>query len=181
MVFLKSRKNLRARITMNLFHNSIVLIHILSAIIWLGGMFFIALVIVPVLRNLEPHQRIEILSNIARRFRTVSWIAVPILLVTGVLNALNRGVTLEMISSGSLFSSYFGRTLTVKAILVSIMLVLSAIHDFVLGPRLIALRSGTSNPDSNLRIERNRRYVSWLARINALLGIMVLICAVMLS
>lgn len=167
---------------MQFFHNSIVLIHVFAAIIWLGGMFFIALVMVPVFRNLETPQRIQILSNIARRFRVASWIAIPILLVTGVLNVLNHGVTLEMISNGSLFSSYFGKILTVKVILVFIMLVLSAIHDFILGPRLIGLQSsGTSNPDSYPGIEKNRTYVSYLARINALLGILVVACATMLS
>ena len=159
----------------------VVLIHILAAIIWLGGMFFIAIVMVPVLRRLEPPQkRIEVLSATAIRFRMVSWIAILVILVTGVLNAVNRGVTLQAISTGEFFSSYFGKILTSKLILVLAMLVLSAIHDFILGPRLIELLS-SSSPDSFQKLQKNRRYVSWLARINALLGISVVACAVMLS
>ncbi|MBI2487463.1 MAG: CopD family protein [Deltaproteobacteria bacterium] len=166
------------------FTNTIVFIHVLAAIIWLGGMFFIALVMVlPVLKNFETHQkRIEVLSATARRFRVVSLVAIPILLITGVLNAVNRGVTAEMISNGSLFLSYFGNILTVKVMLVFIVLVLSTIHDFILGPRLIDLQSSsTSNPDSYLGIKKNRTYVSWLARINALMAILVVACAVILS
>lgn len=159
----------------------VVLIHILAAIIWLGGMFFIAIVMVPALRRLEPPQkRIEVLSATATRFRMVSWIAILVILVTGVLNAVNRGVTLQAISTGEFFSSYFGKILRSKLILVLAMLVLSAIHDFILGPRLIELLS-SSSPDSFQKLQKNRRYVSWLARINALLGISVVACAVMLS
>jgi len=159
----------------------VVLIHILAAIIWLGGMFFIAIVMVPVLRRLEPPQkRIEVLSATATRFRAISWIAILVLLITGVLNAINHGVTMQKISTGEFFSSNFGKILILKLILVFAMLVLSAIHDFILGPRLIELLN-SSNPDSSQRLKKNRKYVSWLARINALLGILVVACAVMLS
>ncbi|KRT64831.1 MAG: copper resistance D [Candidatus Dadabacteria bacterium CSP1-2] len=159
----------------------VVLIHILAAIIWLGGMFFIAIVMVPVLRRLEPPQkRIEVLSATATRFRAISWIAILVLLITGVLNAINHGVTMQKISTGEFFSSNFGKILILKLILVFAMLVLSAIHDFILGPRLIELLN-SSNPDSFTKLQKNRKYVSWLARINALLGILVVACAVMLS
>ena len=162
-------------------YNLVVLIHVLATIIWLGGMFFIAIVMVPVLRRLEPPQkRIEVLSATATRFRVVSWITIIVILVTGVLNAINRGVTLQAISTGELFSTYFGKILALKLILVLAMLVLSAIHDFILGPRLIELLN-SGNPDSFTKLQKNRRYVSWLARINALLGILVVACAVMLS
>jgi len=162
-------------------YNLVVLIHVLATIIWLGGMFFIAIVMVPVLRRLEPPQkRIEVLSATATRFRVVSWITIIVILVTGVLNAINRGVTLQAISTGELFSTYFGKILALKLTLVFAMLVLSAMHDFILGPRLVELLN-TSNPDSFLKVQKNRRYVSWLARITTLLGILVVACAVMLS
>ena len=161
----------------------IVLIHVLAAIVWLGGMFFIALVIVPTLKKIEPaEKRFQILSLTARRFRTVSWIAIVILLITGTLNAINRGVTIDLISSGVLFSSLFGQVLTTKVTLVFVMVTLSAIHDFILGPRLIEILEGKNpNPAAAPKIKRYRMYVSWLARVNALLAIFVVTCGVMLS
>lgn len=168
---------------MNFFHISIVLIHVLAAFIWLGGMFFIALVAVPILRNIEPPaERSKILSVTAKRFRVLSWIAISVLLVTGVINAINRGITINLISTGVIFSSRFGKVLTVKVILVLIMVVLSAIHDFVLGPQLTNLMgSSLSNQNSLQTLHRRRKYVSWLARANVFLGILVVACAVMLS
>src|SRR3989337_4116992 len=114
-------------------------------------MFFIAIVMVPVLRRLEPPQkRIEVLSATATRFRAISWIAILVLLITGVLNAINHGVTMQKISTGEFFSSNFGKILILKLILVFAMLVLSAIHDFILGPRLIELLN-SRDPDSSQR------------------------------
>ncbi len=168
---------------MNILRISIVLIHILAALIWIGGMFFIALVAVPILRKIEsPAKRNEILSFTAKRFRVVSWIAISVLLITGLLNAINHGVTIDLISTGKLFSSYFGKVITLKVILVFIMVVLSVIHDFFLGPRLTNLiGSSLSDPDSLKDLKRRRQYVSWLARANVILGILVVACAVMLS
>ena len=155
----------------------------LSAIIWLGGMLFIAIVMVPTLRKFEPQEYgTKILSSSGLRFRTVSWIAILILLLTGMLNAINRGVTVHSISTGSLFLSHFGKILILKVVLVVLMLVLSAIHDFFLGPKLAQLiDSGESIPTLPSRIKKYRRFVSWIARINAFLGLLVLACAVMLS
>lgn len=118
----------------------------------------------------------------ARRFSLVSWIAILVLLVTGVINSANRGVTVELISSGKLFLSHFGMILSFKVSLVLVMIFISAIHDFILGPRLIRLTERESfGPDSAKSIGKKRKLVSWLARINALLGIIVVACAMMLG
>jgi len=161
----------------------IVFIHVISAILWLGGMFFIALVMVPSLRKLGSREtRTEILSNSARRFRTVSWVAIPILVMTGIMNSINRGVSLHSISSGELFSSTFGKILLIKVSLVIMIIFLSILHDFILGPRLvesIKVSGQTSNRTSNT--VRKKELVSWIARLNLFLGILVVFCAVILS
>jgi copper resistance protein D len=161
----------------------VLLIHVLAAIVWLGGMFFISLVLVPSLRKLEPPiKRTEILSATARRFSLVSWIAILVLLVTGVINSVNRGITIHLISSGKLFSSHFGMILTFKVFLVLVMILISAVHDFILGPKLIKLTEiDRPGPDSMKSLAKKRKLVSWLARINAFIGIIVVACAVMLG
>ena len=161
----------------------VLLIHVVAAIIWLGGMFFISLVLVPSLRKLEPPiKRTEILSATGRRFSLVSWTAILVLLVTGVINSVNRGITIHIISSGKLFSSQFGMILTIKVSLVLVMILISAIHDFILGPKLIKLsKLDRPSPDSTKFLGKKRKVVSWLARINAVIGIIVVACAVMLG
>lgn len=165
------------------FGKLIVLIHVLSAIVWLGGMFFLSLVLFPVLKKFEPgEKRIQVISLTASRFRKISWISIVILLVTGVVNVVNLGITDEMIMSGAFYSSQIGKLLSIKVCLVLVMILLSASHDFVLGPRYILLLRAPK-PDINKleEIERRRWITTWLARLNVLIAVLVVACAVMLS
>ncbi len=164
-------------------NNLVVLIHVLSAIVWLGGMFFIALVVIPALRNFKPQEkRTEVISATATRFRKIGWIAIIIIFITGLINAVNRGVTHEMIFSGKLLYTHFGKVLTIKLSLFAVMILLSVLHDFILGPRhLKLLQTQKSNSDSILQLNKKRRVMSWLARVNVLIGILIVACAVMLS
>lgn len=165
------------------FSKLIVLVHVLSAIVWIGGMFFLSLVLFPALKKLEPgEKRTQAISLTANRFRKISWIAIVVLLITGILNVVNLGITWEMIMSAEFFSSQFGKILIIKVCLVLMMIILSASHDFVLGPRYTGLVR-TQKPDRNIlsEIERRRKITSWLARLNVLIAVLVVACAVMLS
>ncbi|HEU4437873.1 MAG TPA: DUF4149 domain-containing protein, partial [Methylomirabilota bacterium] len=58
-------------------------LHVLAAITWIGGMLFIALVLVPITRRLEdPALRTRLVHEIGLRFRAVGWIALGVLLAT---------------------------------------------------------------------------------------------------
>ena len=83
-----------------------VSLHLLAALLWLGGMFFLAAVGAPVLRRVEPVAlRRELFTRIGVQFRLVGWIAIGVLVVTGVGNLYFRGV----LTSGSLTRAAFWR------------------------------------------------------------------------
>lgn len=64
-----------------------VTLHVLAALSWLGGMFFLGLVGAPALRQVEPASlRQALFHAIGLRARTVGWIAIVILLITGPIN-----------------------------------------------------------------------------------------------
>jgi uncharacterized membrane protein len=135
---------------MNLFFRWL---HVLAAVIWLGGMLFITLVLVPVLRRIgDSALRSELLGQVGRRFRSVAWVALGLLLASGVANLLARPWYLK--------SAAF----QVKLALVVLALILSVLHDFVLGPR--ANRSSAQGP---------RRRVSVIARVNALVVLAIVL------
>jgi uncharacterized membrane protein len=61
-----------------------VTLHVLSAVIWVGGMFFAYQVLRPVAATqLQPPQRLVLWSNVFTRFFPWVWAAVLLLLVTG--------------------------------------------------------------------------------------------------
>lgn len=154
-----------------------VTIHILAALLWLGGMFFLAVVGAPVLRRVEPPKlRAELFRKLGEQFRTVGWIAIGVLVITGVVNLWFRGVLNgSALGSATFWASPYGRSLTWKLGAVTTMLVVSAIHDFVHGPR--ASRNRPGSPEAL----RSRRKAALLARLNAVIGLIVVIAAVRLA
>jgi putative copper resistance protein D len=155
-----------------------VSLHLLAALVWLGGIFFLALVGAPVLRAIGDNaMRQRLFEQLGRRFRTLGWVALTVLVVTGVLNLYFRG---WLLWEGAFASSTFwkrpaGVALAIKLSAVAGMLVLSAVHDFWLGPQ-----AGRAAPASAEAI-RLRRLAALVARWNALLGLVAVLAAVRLT
>ena len=58
-------------------------VHVLCAVLWVGGMFFAYVVLRPSLSVLEPIQRIALHTQVFRRFFLVVWHAMPLILLSG--------------------------------------------------------------------------------------------------
>ena len=167
-------------------YQAAVFIHLASAIIWIGGSLFLALVLIPVMRRFAPAPGQpsvlppELLGMMARRFRVISWICIALLVATGLYILPTRyGVGFaEFFSQGG----HFVAVLQVKVALVVVVIWLSAIHDFIIGPyvnRLIeAMQSGADPPGY---LPALRRAVVWIARINVLLTILIVVVAVTMT
>lgn len=61
------------------------LIHLLSVLVWVGGMFFAYVVLRPAaVEVLQPPERLRLWDNVFRRFFVWVWAAVGIILATGL-------------------------------------------------------------------------------------------------
>lgn len=70
----------------------LLLLHVLGATIWVGGMFFAYVCLRPVAAaQLAPPQRLPLWHAVLRRFFLWVWIAVPLLLVSGLAMLLAIG------------------------------------------------------------------------------------------
>jgi uncharacterized membrane protein len=155
-----------------------VTVHLFAALLWLGGMFFLGLVGAPVLRQVEPASlRQRLFHELGERFRVIGWVCVALLLVTGLVNLAFRGWLRWDGVFGSLdfWRSSTGVSLGVKLAAVTVMVVMSAVHDFRLGPA--AGRAPAGSPEA-LRL---RRRAAVLARANALVGVALVIAAARLA
>ncbi len=154
-----------------------VTVHVLAALVWLGGMFFLALVGAPVLRaveNLELRQKL--FDQLGMRFRSVGWIALGVLLVTGLLNLQFRGLlSWRVLTDPAFVRSPWGMAFTVKMAAVAVMLIIEGYHDWVLGPR--AGRVVAGSPEA-LTL---RRRASLYARISAICGVIIVLAAIRLA
>jgi len=153
---------------------TLVTVHLMAAIFWLGGMFFLGAIGAPLLRSEDPETRRRLFHAIGLRFRTLGWAALAVLVITGTTIAWSQGWILAL-GDAAFRASELGRALMWKIGIVTVMLVLSGLHDFWLGPR--AGRPDTP-PQSAARM---RQWGSWGARLNALLGLVLIWVAVRLS
>lgn len=134
-------------------------LHLLAAVVWLGGLLFQSHVLFPQLRK---GGGVELAAATIRRFRPVAWSAVVLLVLSGFYN-LTR-----LPSLGLLLQSGAGALLALKLVLVLIAVLLAAHRDFRQGSRLArALESGE---DPALLL----RSVAWLDRVVLLLGVIAI-------
>jgi uncharacterized membrane protein len=61
----------------------VLAVHVLCAVIWVGGMFFAYVVLRPSLAVLEPIQRIALHTQVFRRFFLIVWHVMPLILLSG--------------------------------------------------------------------------------------------------
>lgn len=152
-------------------------VHILAVSVWVGGMIFVAMVLAPKLRRLPAYQRGTLFSELGRRFSRIGWIAIVLLVVSGLLQAYARTGDLMRIFSGT-----FGTLLALKVALVALLLAEGAVHDFLLGPRQTEWEQRMANGE---RPEPSyyslRRKTLWLARTQLLGALIVVILGVVLT
>ncbi len=61
-------------------------IHLMAAVVGVGGMGFLLLIFMPSLGVLSPEQREALSRAVAGRFRWASWSAITLLLISGLYN-----------------------------------------------------------------------------------------------
>lgn len=66
-----------------MFYALLIALHMLGAIVWVGGMFFATLVLRPAAGVLEPHDRLVLFSKVFPRFFRWVWISLIAIVVSG--------------------------------------------------------------------------------------------------
>jgi putative copper resistance protein D len=116
----------------------IVWLHLLGAVVWIGGLTFQVLVVVPALTRLTvTAEWLQLSLRLERQFRYVMWPAVGVVLLTGLYNVLNLLYAISF--AGRSVPPTFVRFLGLKLVLVGLMLVLQGVQRLVLYPRTVAL------------------------------------------
>lgn len=155
-----------------------VFLHVLAATTWLGGMLFLVLVVVTWLRaGGASGSAGSFLRETGTRFRAVGWACFGVLLPTGVFQLFVRGVRLTSFVDPTFLGSAAGKVLVAKLALVALVILLSAVHDFGVGP---AATTAIAEAPGSTRAERLRRRASLLGRANALLALVIVALAVMI-
>jgi uncharacterized membrane protein len=156
-----------------LFDVLVLWIHLFSAVLFVGGSFFMWLVVVPASRLItkDESERTRIVGKIARGFGNLTNPILVVLLLTGLYNAV-----WYLQSVKGLFD-YPGTILLGKIIVVVILLLLIYVHNVYFGKRIVRLAEQRKLKDLKA-LRRKSRLVS---TTNLLLMGVILLLAVLLQ
>jgi copper resistance protein D len=143
------------------------IVHLLAAIVWVGGTIALVFVAVPPVQRLEGEVRAQVLREFGRRWRPIGWSALGIAVVTGAIIASRAGAF-------DTTPTRFDWVLAIKGVLVGLLIAGSYLHDYVLGPGLARqIREG--------RPQSLRPVLTTMGRANLLLTIAIPILGALLS
>ena len=152
-------------------YSVLVFLHILAAVSWIGGMIFLSLVLAPLVRGRKAAPEfMALFRSAALRFRPIVWVAIAVLLATGPMLLSLRGIHVTSPTSWT-------GIVTVKLTLVALLVILTLLHDLVLGPRVSAVPDSQRTAGERLVFKAAR----WLPRLSLLIALAVLVTAVMLA
>jgi putative copper resistance protein D len=152
----------------------ILWVHLISAVLFVGGSFFMWLVVMPASRSFaqDESERTQTVGMIAKRFGRLTAPILVVLVLTGVYNA-----SWYLPSPGALFTTPGGGVLLAKSALVVALFVLIYLHNVYFGRRIIQL-ARENKLDELKALRRRSRVVSFA---NLTLMVVILLLAVMLQ
>jgi putative copper export protein len=151
-------------------YTALVVVHVLSAAVWIGGTVALVFAGVPVLRRLPAQQRAETVRALGRRWRPIGWSSLALAGASGAWLAFGYwGADDTQI----LFHTETGHLLIAKAILYVVLVTTVVLHDVVLGPRLNR-QIRDAAPRTLLRPMQTVGWVSFAATITLpILGVLI--------
>ena len=148
-------------------------LHILAATIWVGPQVFLFVAAVPAIRTVEDLQvRARIMRVLTTRFGWLAWGAMLVLVITGIGNLYEHELSVD-----ELFELNWGTIFEVKMTLVIATVALTALHSFVIGPRLLSLQE---NAAGQAQVASARRVSIIVSAVNLLLALGIILAAAMM-
>lgn len=137
---------------------AVLYLHVLGAVVWIGGLAYQAHVLLPAARRGE----VASFAAAARRARPVTWTAIAVVVLTGFYNVTQLGDLQRVMETGA------GLLLAAKFTLVILAVALASQRDFAQVTLLGAALAAGGDPTRALRS------ITRLDRIVLLLGLVVI-------
>ena len=144
-------------------------VHLLAAAVWIGGLIFLALALLPSLGPLAGPARTHLLAYLVPRFSTVAVASVAVIVLTGAYQTWRLLGGLRALTEID-----WGRSLLVKLALVVLLLGLGAFNLLVVRPRL-AVHARRLDRATRERAARLRLAFRRVVLAEAVLGALVVL------
>jgi uncharacterized membrane protein len=153
-------------------------LHIVSMAVWIGAMAFFLFVFGPAVKSLAAFDGIRALNHGREALQTLSWIAVHLLFLTGVLNFFFR------LTAGGVYpaSGYFW-ILGIKLTLFSAMIFHHFLQSLQYAPRIVSATAAADPGAGSWPEPLTAAWKKWfvLLKINTALGALVLLLGLALA
>jgi uncharacterized membrane protein len=143
------------------------IVHLLAAIVWVGGTIALVFVAVPPVQRLEGEARARMLRAFGERWRPIGWSSLVVAIGTGIAIAARA-------HAFDTTPTRFDWVLAIKGALVGVLVVGAYLHDFVLGPGLARqIREGET--------QSLRPVLTAIGRLNLLVTIVLPVLGALLA
>lgn len=148
-------------------HTLSLLLHLGVLAFWLGGNIFFLVVFGPAAHQLRPGAGVRTLNRGRIAFEAVSWAAIGLLALTGIINLLPNGRT-----AGAPQGEVYALALAIKMFLFGAMLTHHGLQVFKYAPKIAALTAQTPADAAAWPEPLRALWQKWftLLKINAALG-----------
>lgn len=153
-------------------------LHLISLVFWIGGIAFFLFVFGPAVRALPPGSGVQVLDRGREYLQTLSWMAINLVLITGVFNLIFRGMVTGFRPGPAYYS-----ILAIKLFLFLAMFFHHSLQAFKYAPKIVSLTALTSEDIQSWPEPLLSHWKKWfmLLKINATLGSIVLLLALVLT
>ena len=148
-------------------YNALKLVHVLSIIVWVGGMVFAHFFLRPAAQSLEPPQRVRLMHDVLQRFFAAVTAAV-VLVLGSVLWMIGRAAK-QVVQTGGVFSMPLDWT--IMATLGLVMIAIFGHIRFALFRRLQRAVAASDWPSGAKAMGSIR---SWVG-VNLALGVVIVV------
>ncbi len=146
-------------------------LHLLATVVWIGGLLFQSLFLLPALRNnREPGLAVALNERLRSRFQPIAWLSLAVLIGTGLIQMSAHPAYDGFLAIEGLWA----QAILAKHIAVALMLIVACYQTFILYPQLTRTVLIQRNNDEGQTGSRSMDREKWLLRINSLLSILVL-------
>lgn len=142
-------------------------VHMLSAVVWIGGIFFILYVAIPVAGKILD-QPGKIMGPLSKRFVPLANISIFLIIASGII----MNIASHDFAGPRVFPGSRAQSLVIKILLVVIMTSIHFYRGLILTPRIARLSSEGSHLE---KVQKLQSLSLNLVKINFLLGITVLL------
>jgi uncharacterized membrane protein len=146
-------------------------LHMAATIVWIGGLFFQAVILGPALEaSTRASESFDILVRIDARFRPLAWLSLAVLVVTGLVQMVLNPNYGGMLS----FANTWSAAIFAKHLAIGGMIAIAGFQTWVLQPQIrkaIILQAASKAENESIEVtSRFKRF----SRVNLILGVIVL-------